>query len=129
WRPSSRSASRPSGTVDRRRSRGLTARGPRAYNPRPSAKRTSEIMAHHDSAKKRIRQTQRRTERNRARMSRVRTYFKKGELAISTGDKDAARQALIEAQPEIHRGVTRGVIHRNTAARKLSRLSARVKAL
>ena len=54
---------------------------------------------------------------------------KKVELAISTGDKDAARQALIEAQPEIHRGVTRGVIHRNTAARKLSRLSARVKAL
>ena len=86
-------------------------------------------MAHHDSAKKRIRQTERRTERNRARMSRVRTYFKKVELAISTGDKDAAHRALIEAQPEIHRGVTRGVIHRNTAARKLSRLSARVKAL
>jgi small subunit ribosomal protein S20 len=89
----------------------------------------NEIMAHHDSAKKRIRQTERRTERNRARMSRVRTFFKKVELAISSGDKDAARQALIEAQPEIHRGVTRGVIHRNTAARKLSRLSARVKAL
>ena len=88
----------------------------------------NEIMAHHDSAKKRIRQTERRTERNRARMSRVRTFFKKVELAISSGDKDAARQALIEAQPEIHRGVTRGVIHRNTAARKLSRLSARVKA-
>ena len=86
-------------------------------------------MAHHDSAKKRIRQTERRTERNRARMSRVRTYIKKVELAISTGDKAAARQALTEAQPEIHRGVTRGVIHRNTAARKLSRLSARVKAL
>ena len=86
-------------------------------------------MAHHDSAKKRIRQTERRTERNRARMSRVRTYIKKVETAISAGDKEAARQALTEAQPEIHRGVTRGVIHRNTAARKLSRLSARVKAL
>ena len=86
-------------------------------------------MAHHDSAKKRIRQTERRTERNRARMSRVRTYIKKVETAISNGDKEAARLALTEAQPEIHRGVTRGVIHRNTAARKLSRLSARVKAL
>ena len=86
-------------------------------------------MAHHDSAKKRIRQTERRTEMNRARMSRVRTYIKKVETAISTGDKEAARLALTEAQPEIHRGVTRGVIHRNTAARKLSRLSARVKAL
>jgi len=107
----------------------LDGEGARAYNPPPSAKRTSEIMAHHDSAKKRIRQTERRTERNRARMSRVRTFFKKVELAISTGDKEAARQALVEAQPEIHRGVTRGVIHRNTAARKLSRLSARVKAL
>ena len=86
-------------------------------------------MPHHKSAEKRLRQTEKRTANNRARMSRVRTYFKKVELAISTGDKDAARQALIEAQPEIHRGVTRGVIHRNTAARKLSRLSARVKAL
>ena len=59
----------------------------------------------------------------------LRTYIKKVETAISTGDKEAARLALTEAQPEIHRGVTRGVIHRNTAARKLSRLSARVKAL
>ena len=86
-------------------------------------------MARHKSAKKRIRQTERRTERNRARLSRVRTYIKKVELAITAGDKDAAQRALTEAQPEIHRGVTRGVLHRNTAARRLSRLSARIKSL
>lgn len=86
-------------------------------------------MAHHKSAKKRIRQTERRTEINRARTSRVRSYIKKVETAISTGDKTAAESALREAQPEIHRGVTRGVLHRNAAARKLSRLSARIRKL
>lgn len=86
-------------------------------------------MAHHKSAKKRIRQTETRTERNRARVSRVRTFIKKVEQAIATGNKDVAQQALVEAQPEIHRGVSRGVLHSNTAARKISRLTARVRAL
>ena len=81
------------------------------------------------SAKKRMRQTERRTEINRARMSRVRTFVKKVETAIEAGDKTAAEAALKMAQPEIMRGVTKGVLHRNTAARRVSRLSARVKAL
>ncbi len=86
-------------------------------------------MAHHRSAKKRIRQTERRTKVNRARMARIRTYLKKVELAIASGDKDSAQTALREAQPELMRGVTKGVIHRNQAARKMSRLSARVNGL
>lgn len=86
-------------------------------------------MAHHKSAKKRIRQTERKTAVNRSRVSRIRTFIKKVELALSSGDADAARVALREAQPEIQRGVTKGVIHRNTASRRISRLSARVKAL
>ncbi len=76
-----------------------------------------------------MRQTKRRTEINRARMSRVRTFVKKVETAIEAGDKTAAEAALKMAQPEIMRGVTKGVLHRNTAARRVSRLSARVKAL
>jgi small subunit ribosomal protein S20 len=86
-------------------------------------------MANHPSAKKRIRQTIRRTAVNRSRVSRIRTYLKRVELAIQAGDRDAAAQALQAAQPEVHRGVTKGVLHRNTAARKLSRLSHRVKAI
>ncbi len=86
-------------------------------------------MAHHKSAKKRIRRNDRRAAINRARISRIRTYLKNVELAVASGDKDAARTALQAAQPELHRGVTKGVLHKNTAARKLSRLSARVKAL
>jgi small subunit ribosomal protein S20 len=86
-------------------------------------------MAHHKSAKKRIRQTVRRTEINRNRVSRIRTFVKKFELAAASGDKDAAQAALRAAMPALQRGVSRGVIHRNTAARKLSRMSARVKAL
>lgn len=86
-------------------------------------------MAHHKSAKKRIRQTERRTAVNRARVSRIRTFVKKVETAIAAGDKSAAETALREAQPEMQRGVSRGVIHRNTVARKLSRLSARIKKL
>jgi small subunit ribosomal protein S20 len=81
------------------------------------------------SAKKRMRQTKRRTEINRARMSRVRTFVKKVETAIDAGDKTAAEAALKMAQPEIMRGVTKGVLHRNTASRRVSRLSARVKAM
>lgn len=86
-------------------------------------------MAHHKSALKRIRQTEVRTERNRARRSRIRTFVKKVELAIGSGDKEAAKVAFEAAQPEVHRGVTKGVLHRNTAARKLSRLSGRIKAM
>jgi small subunit ribosomal protein S20 len=86
-------------------------------------------MAHHESAKKRIRQTERRTAINRGRTSRVRSFIKKVETAIASGDKSAAEAALRQAQPEIHRGVTRGVLHRNAASRKLSRLSARIKKL
>lgn len=86
-------------------------------------------MAHHKSAKKRIRQTVRRTAINRARNSRIRTFVKKVEEAIASGDKEAARTAFGAAQPELHRGVVKGMLHRNTVARKLSRLSARIKAL
>ena len=86
-------------------------------------------MAQHKQAKKRIRQIVRRTKVNRARVSRIRTYIKGDETAIASGDKDAAQTALRAAQPEIMRGVTKGVIHRNQAARKISRLSARIKAI
>jgi small subunit ribosomal protein S20 len=86
-------------------------------------------MANHKSAEKRIRQTERRTAVNRARVSRVRTFIKKVETAIESGDKEAARNAFIVAQPELQRGVGKGVVHKNTAARKLSRLSSRIKAL
>ena len=86
-------------------------------------------MAHHKSAKKRIRQTERRTAVNRARVSRVRSFIKKVESAIDAGDTAGAQAAFLAAQPEIHRGVTRGVLHRNTAARKLSRLHARIRKL
>jgi len=86
-------------------------------------------MANTASARKRIRQTQRRTERNHARKSRMRTFIKKVELAIGSGDKQAAVDALRVAQPEMQRAATKGVVHSNTVARKLSRLSARIKAL
>jgi small subunit ribosomal protein S20 len=86
-------------------------------------------MANHKSAEKRIRQTERRTEVNRNRVSRIRTFVKKVETALETGDKGAAAEAFKAAQPEMMRGVSKGVLHRNTVARKLSRLSARIKAL
>lgn len=86
-------------------------------------------MATHVSAEKRIRQTARRTAINSARLSRIRTFVKKVETAIAARDKDAARAAFAAAQPELHRGALKGVLHRNTVARKLSRLSARIKAL
>jgi small subunit ribosomal protein S20 len=86
-------------------------------------------MAHHKSAKKRIRQTETRTEVNRARVSRLRTFVKKVELAVAAGDKAAAQEALIAAEPVLMSGVSKGVIHKNTAARKVSRLAASVKAL
>lgn len=86
-------------------------------------------MANHASAKKRIRQTARRTAVNRARVSRIRTYTKQVELALEAGDKEAAQAALKAAQPEMQRGVSKGVMHKNTVARKLSRLSGRINAL
>jgi len=86
-------------------------------------------MANTASARKRIRQTATRTERNTARKSRMRTFVKKVELAIATGDKPAAQLALQSAQPEMQRACGKGVVHANTVARKLSRLSARIKAL
>ncbi len=86
-------------------------------------------MANSPSAKKRIRQTARKTVVNRNRIGRVRTFVKKVETAIAAGDKDAANVALKAAQPEIMRGVTKGVLHRKTASRKVSRLNARIKAL
>ena len=86
-------------------------------------------MANTKSAKKAIRVIARRTDVNRNRRSRIRTYIRKVEEAIQTGDYDAASAALKVAQPEIMRGTTKGVLHRNTAARKISRLSKRVGAL
>lgn len=86
-------------------------------------------MPHHKSAEKRLRQTEKRTAINRARMSRVRTFVKKVESAIETGDRDAAQSAFQLAQPELHRATTKGVLHKNTVARKLSRLAARINAL
>ena len=86
-------------------------------------------MANNPSARKRIRQTERRTERNKARVSRMRTFVKKVEMAISAGDKSVADAAFREAQPELQRAAGKGVIHRNTISRKLSRLSARIKSL
>jgi small subunit ribosomal protein S20 len=86
-------------------------------------------MANTASARKRIRQTATRTERNTARKSRMRTFVKKVELAIASGDKTAAAEALRAAQPEMQRAAGKGVTHPNTVARKLSRLSARIKAI
>jgi small subunit ribosomal protein S20 len=86
-------------------------------------------MANTASARKRIRQTEKRTARNKARRSRVRTFLRKVEQAISGGDHTAAQEAFRAAQPELHRAVSKGVLHRNTVARKLSRLSARIKAI
>jgi small subunit ribosomal protein S20 len=86
-------------------------------------------MANHKSAEKRIRQTKRRTAINKSRVSRIRTFVKKVELAIQSGDKAAAEEAFKAAQPEMQRGVTKGVLHKNTVARKLSRLSGRIKGI
>lgn len=84
-------------------------------------------MANHKSAKKRIRQTARRTVVAGSRRTRVRTFIKKVEAAITKGDKGAAETALKSARPEMMKGVSNGVFHLNTMSRKLSRLSARIK--
>ena len=86
-------------------------------------------MANSPQARKRIRRNDRRAEINGNRLGRIRTFVKKVETAIAGGDKAAAAEALHAAQPEIARGVARGVLHRNTASRKLSRLTKRVSAL
>ncbi|MEP5152415.1 30S ribosomal protein S20 [Planktotalea sp.] len=86
-------------------------------------------MANSPQAKKRARQNEARFQVNKARRSRIRTFLRKVEEAITSGDKDAASAALRDAQPELMRGVTKGVFHKNTVARKMSRLSARVKAI
>jgi len=86
-------------------------------------------MANTSSAKKATRKIARRTEINRARVSRVRTFLRKVEEAIASGDKKAAAEAFQAAQPELMRAAGHGVLHRNTASRKISRLAARVKAI
>ncbi len=86
-------------------------------------------MASHKSAEKRIRQIVKRTATNRARISRVRTFVKKVEVAIATGSKEAAQSAFQLAQPELHRAITKGVLHKNTVSRKLSRLATRINSL
>lgn len=86
-------------------------------------------MANTPQSKKRVRQNERKLEVNKARRSRIRTFLKKVEEAISSGDKNAANTALKSAQPELMRGVSKGVYKKNTAARKMSRLSSRVKSL
>jgi len=86
-------------------------------------------MANTPQARKRIRRNETRALINGNRLSRIRTFVKKVEAALAGGDKDAAAAALKEAQPELARGVARGVLHKNTASRKLSRLTKRVSAL
>ena len=86
-------------------------------------------MANSPQAKKRARQAERRTEVNKARRSRIRTFLRKTEEAIESGDQAVAKEAFKSAQPELMRGVTKGIYHKNTVARKLSRLTKRIKAL
>ena len=84
-------------------------------------------MANHASAEKRIRRNDRRAVINGARRNRIRTFIKKIEAALTLGDASAAQEALKNAQPEIQRGVAKGIMPKNTAARKISRLSAAIK--
>ncbi|SNR50005.1 30S ribosomal protein S20 [Puniceibacterium sediminis] len=86
-------------------------------------------MANTPQSKKRARQSEKRFVVNKARRSRIRTFLRKVEEAIASGDKEAATAALRAAQPELMRGVTKGVIHKNTASRKVSRLASRVKSI
>lgn len=86
-------------------------------------------MAHHKSAQKRIRQTERRTEVNRARVSQIRSAVKAVELAVASGKKAEAQNALKAAQPVIMSGVNKGVLKLTTASRKVSRLSAKIKTI
>jgi small subunit ribosomal protein S20 len=86
-------------------------------------------MANSPSSRKRALQATRRADMNKARRSRMRTFIRKVEEALTSGDQGAAAEALRQAQPEIMRGVSKGVMHKNTASRKISRLAGRVNAL
>ncbi len=86
-------------------------------------------MANTPSAKKAARKIERRTQANKARRSRMRSFIRRVEEAIAKGDQDGAQAALKQAQPELMRGASKGVLHKNTASRKISRLAQRVKAL
>ena len=86
-------------------------------------------MPHHKSTEKRLKQTYIRTARNKSRMNRIRTFIKKVEQAIALQAYDEACEAFRKVQPEIHRGVSKGILHKNRGARKLSRLFAKIKAL
>jgi small subunit ribosomal protein S20 len=86
-------------------------------------------MANHKSSEKAIRKIEKRTDRNRARRSRIKTFIQKVEDAISSGDKNVAQEALRVAQPEMARGAGKGVFDKNTISRKISRLSKRIKSL
>jgi small subunit ribosomal protein S20 len=86
-------------------------------------------MANTPSAKKRVRQLARKTDVNKARRSRIKTFVKKVEESITAGDSEDAKNAFKLAQPEIQRGVTKGIFHKNTASRKISRLLKRVRAI
>ncbi len=86
-------------------------------------------MANTPSAKKATRKIEARTAVNKSRRSRMRTYVRKVEEAIASGDKDAATAALKAAEPELHSAATHGIIHRNVASRKVSRLAGRVKTI
>ncbi|MBY5987057.1 30S ribosomal protein S20 [Roseovarius sp. THAF27] len=86
-------------------------------------------MANTLQSKKRARQNARRLSVNKARRSRIRTFLRKVEEAIASGDKEAAQNALRTAQPELMRGVSKGVFHKNTASRKMSRLASRIKSI
>ncbi len=86
-------------------------------------------MANNPGAKKAIRKIERRTEVNKARRSRVRTFLRRFEEAVTGGDVETARAAFVEAQSELMRAVSKGVVHKNTGSRKVSRLAARLKKL
>tara|TARA_Y100000739_G_scaffold36126_1_gene27574 strand:+ start:44 stop:367 length:324 start_codon:yes stop_codon:yes gene_type:complete len=101
----------------------------RLKSPRKTPINNGKQMANSAQAKKRGRQIERRTEVNKARRSRIRTYLKKVDEALEAGEIKLASEALKSAQPELMRGVSKGIIHKNTAARKMSRLSSRVKAM
>ena len=90
---------------------------------------TENLMANSPSSKKRALQAERRADMNKARRSRMRTFIRKVEEALASGDAAAAEAALRDAQPEIMRSVSKGVLHKNTASRKISRLAGRVNAL
>ena len=101
----------------------------RAIETQTNLRKGLNPMANSPQSKKRARQNERRTAVNKIRRSRIRTFLRKVEEAIASGDKESAQTALRAAQPELMRGVTKGVYHKNTVSRKISRLSARVKAI